>query len=186
MAGNNFYKMVIHPPNYFPMLLMRRFLQTCLLIGFLSCLLNCSTATYYIVRHADRANETDTTSLSAVGLARANHLAQLLGPVRLDSIYATPYTRTRQTALPTAREKSLPVTQYPTQPLANLTKRLLTFKGQSALVVGHSNTVLPLVVSLGATPTIKAINHADYQYLFIVQRHHTLFGNRVSLREETY
>ncbi len=165
---------------------IRLLFQTGLLSGLLCLFGSCATATFYIVRHADRANETDTTSLSAVGLARADHLAQLLANKPLDSIYATPYTRTRQTVMPTAHAKNLPVTQYPTQPLAQLSKRLLTFKGQSALIVGHSNTVLPLVASLGAKPTITVINHGDYQNLFIVQRRHTLFGQRVSLREATY
>lgn len=165
---------------------VRLLFRPCLLSGLLYFLCSCTTATFYIVRHADRANDTDTTSLSAVGLARADHLAQLLTNKPLDSIYATPYTRTRQTVMPTAHAKNLPVTQYPTQPLAQLSKRLLTFKGQSALIVGHSNTVLPLVASLGVKPTITVINHGDYQHLFIVQRRHTLFGQRVSLREETY
>ncbi|MBO0936240.1 histidine phosphatase family protein [Fibrella sp. HMF5335] len=168
------------------MLPNRLLLQTGLLSGIACCLLNCSTATYYVVRHAERANETDTTSLSAVGLQRADKLATRLGLVKLDSIYATPYTRTRQTALPTARAKNLPVTQYPTRPPTELSNRLLTFKGQSALVVGHSNTVLPLVAALGAKPTIAVINHGDYQYLFIVTRRQTPFGKRVYLREETY
>lgn len=151
-------------------------------------LMGCRPATtIYIVRHAERANDSDTTSLSAAGLQRADNLARRLAGVRLDSIYVTPYTRTRQTAQPTARAKGLLLTQYAVRPVTDIATRLLTFKGQAALVVGHSNTILEIARALGTTPTVAEIRHTDYQHLLIVRLRQPPPGpRRATLREETY
>jgi len=161
--------------------------QSLILLLTVGCLSSCApTATVYIVRHAERANDTDTTSLSAEGLRRADALAQRLAGVKLDTVYVTPYTRTRQTAQPTAQSKRLPLTQYPTSPVAKLTSRIRTFRGQSALVVGHSNTVLEIARDLGAKPVLQKIDHNDYANLLIVKLRQTRAGWKATLREETY
>lgn len=152
-----------------------------------SCLSSCSpTATLYIVRHAERANDSDTTSLSADGLRRADRLAQRLASVRLDTIYVTPYTRTRQTAMPTAQAKRLPLTQYPASPITRLTQRVRTFRKKSALAIGHSNTILEIARDLGTTPAKQRIEHTDYGTLLIVKMRLTGAGWQATLREETY
>jgi broad specificity phosphatase PhoE len=40
--------------------------------------------------------------------------------------------------------------------------------GQTVLVVGHSNTVLPLIDALGAARPVPELTDADYDYLFEV------------------
>ncbi|MBO0948979.1 SixA phosphatase family protein [Fibrella forsythiae] len=148
---------------------------------------SCSpTATLYIVRHAERANDSDTTSLSADGLRRADKLALRLAQVHLDTIYVTPYTRTRQTALPTAHSKGLPLTQYPPSPVTRLTQRIRTFRNKSALAVGHSNTILEIARDLGTTPVRQMIQHGDYANLLIVKMRLTSSGWKATLKEETY
>jgi len=159
------------------------------LIGLLAvgCFASCTpTATVYLVRHAERANDTDTTSLSAEGLRRADRLSARLAAIKLDTIYVTPYARTRQTALPTAHSKGLPLTYYPTSPVAKITQRIRTFKSKSALLVGHSNTVLEITRNLGAKPTLQKIEHGDYANLLILRLRQTGGGWRVRLREELY
>lgn len=152
-----------------------------------ACLTSCSpTATLYVVRHAERANDSDTTSLSAEGLRRADKLAQRLASVHLDTIYVTPYTRSRQTALPTAQAKGLPLTQYLPSPVTKLTQRVRLFRNKAALAVGHSNTVLEIARELGTTPRLQRIEHGDYANLLIVKLRLTGAGWRATLREETY
>lgn len=63
----------------------------------------CSTTTVYIVRHAEKVNETDTTDLSPAGHQRALALADTLARQGIDSIFTTPTRRTRQTAAPLAK-----------------------------------------------------------------------------------
>ncbi|RYF70360.1 MAG: histidine phosphatase family protein [Cytophagaceae bacterium] len=164
--------------------MVKNYLLGLTVIGILA---SCSpTATLYIVRHAERANDSDTTSLSAEGLRRADKLAVRLAGVHLDTIYVTPYTRTRQTALPTAQSKGVPLTQYPPSPVAKLTQRVRTFRNKSALAVGHSNTVLEIARDLGTTPVRQKIEHGDYANLLIVKMRLTSSGWKATLQEETY
>lgn len=156
--------------------------------GCLSLLVSCAPqSTIYLVRHAERANDSDTTSLSTAGLQRAERLSQRLAGLPLDTIFVTPYTRTRQTAAPTARSKGLPLTQYAVKPVTEIADRVRSFRGKSALIVGHSNTVLEIARALGTSPSIREIRHTDYQYLLILRFRSSSSGQpRVTLREDTY
>ena len=73
----------------------------------------CSTTTVYIVRHAEKVNETDTTDLTPGGYVRAAALAETLADKGIDSIFSTPYYRTRQTAQPLAKRMGLQIIDYP-------------------------------------------------------------------------
>ena len=57
----------------------------------------------------------------------------------MDAIYSTDYSRTKNTARPTAQAKGIEVQEYNPDQLQDFSKLLLTNK-QDALVVGHSNT----------------------------------------------
>lgn len=155
-----------------------------LLLALCLILSACSTSNIYVTRHAERANESDTTSLSAAGLNRAQTLANRLAEERIDSIFVTPYRRTEQTAAPLASRLGLPLTKYPASPVTAITNRLRTFRGKNALVVGHSNTILEIARALGTTPSTPKIEHSDYQHLLFIQVHRTPFGQRVHLHEQ--
>lgn len=144
----------------------------------------CSTSNIYISRHGERANESDTTSLSAAGLTRARALSDRLANEHIDSIFVTPYRRTEQTAAPLASRLGIPLTKYPASPTTAITNRLRTFRGKNALVVGHSNTILEIAKGLGTTPSIQKIEHSDYQNLLFIQVRRTPFGQRVKLYEQ--
>lgn len=145
---------------------------------------SCSTSNIYITRHAERANESDTTSLSVAGLTRARALADRLANEHIDSIFVTPYRRTEQTATPLASRLGLPLTKYPAAPVTVITNRLRTFRGKNALVVGHSNTILEIAKGLGVIPSMKKIEHSEYQNLLFIRMRHTPFGQRVQLYEQ--
>lgn len=155
-----------------------------LAVTFLISLASCSTSNIYITRHAERANESDTTSLSVAGLTRARSLADRLANEHIDSIFVTPYRRTEQTATPLALRLGLPLTKYPAAPVTVITNRLRTFRGKNALVVGHSNTILEIAKGLGVVPSIQKIEHTEYQNLLFVRVRHTPFGRRVYLDEQ--
>lgn len=144
----------------------------------------CSTSKIYITRHAERANESDTTSISAAGQARARALADRLAGAQIDSIFVTPYLRTEQTAAPLAARLRLPTTKYPASPVSVITNRLRSLRGKNALVVGHSNTILEIAKGLGTNPSIQKIEHSDYQNILFIQMRHTPLGQRVKLYEQ--
>ena len=54
-------------------------------------------------------------------------------------MYSSNYTRTKNTALPTATSKGLEIKEYNPQELEDFSQLLIERK-QNALVVGHSNT----------------------------------------------
>lgn len=63
--------------------------------------------TIVVVRHAERADATANSNLSAAGLARAQALVQVVDDVGLDAVYSTEFCRTAQTAQPTAVAEGL-------------------------------------------------------------------------------
>jgi broad specificity phosphatase PhoE len=112
-----------------------------------------TVATIILVRHAER----DTIligpdhPLRATGVLRAQELVHTLGGSGISTIYVTPWLRNRQTALPlaTAIGESLTVVDE----VAETVRRLRTRHfGETVLVVGHSDTVPPIVTALTGRP----------------------------------
>jgi broad specificity phosphatase PhoE len=81
----------------------KNFFKYWLIIGSLVLSLSsCYTSKIYIVRHAERLDQSADTPLSAAGHQRAKDLAEKLGKENIDSIFVSNYQRTRQTAQPLA------------------------------------------------------------------------------------
>jgi broad specificity phosphatase PhoE len=103
---------------------------------------NSKIFTIYLVRHSEKdltSNNGANPPLTQCGEQRSEHLNSFLDDVHIDAVYSTDYTRTKNTALPTARSKGLETQEYTTQDLEAFSKLLIDRK-QDALVVGHSNT----------------------------------------------
>jgi broad specificity phosphatase PhoE len=98
--------------------------------------------TIYLVRHSEKDLTSDIGGgppLTKCGAQRSEHLSGFLSHVHLDAVYSTDYTRTKNTARPTANSKGLEVQKYSTENLEVFAELLIERK-QDALVVGHSNT----------------------------------------------
>ena len=146
----------------------------------------CSTSTVYIVRHAEKINEADSSGLTAVGLERAQALADRLADEQISRILTTPYRRTQETARPLSQQLNLPIESYPAKPVGAVVELIQKTKGKNILVVGHSNTILEIAQGLGTKPTKTKIESADHDNLLIVTIKDGIFGKSVSLQEETY
>ena len=157
--------------------LLLSLLMVCLLGG-------CSTTTVYIVRHAEKVDDTDSTDLSPAGQQRAIALADRLAGRGIDAIFSTPYRRTRQTAQPLANRLNLPIAPY--QNAADVANRVGEMRRKSVLVVGHSNTILDIAGKLGITPTRQRIESGDYDNLLMVRIRRGPFTKSVTLSEKTY
>lgn len=157
-----------------------------LVIGLLLFLTSCSTTTVYLVRHAEKVDESDSTDLSVVGKARAIALADTLASKHVDLILTTLYRRTRQTAEPLAQRMNLPIETYLAAPVSVGVDRIDRIRNKTVLVVGHSNTVLELARGLGAAPTLTKINSTDFDNLLRLRIHRTPFHRSVQLREGTF
>ena len=102
----------------------------------------CEIFTIYLVRHAEKdltSNNGGDPPLTECGEQRSKHLSNFLNDVPLKAVYSTEYTRTKNTALPTAKSKGLETIEYSAQDLETFSKKLIQ-QSQDVLVVGHSNT----------------------------------------------
>ena len=126
--------------------------------------------TLYLVRHSEKDLTSDNQSdppLTECGEKRSEHLRNFLEEIDLDVIYSTNYTRTKNTALPTALSKELEVRQYKAQKLKDFSRVLIESK-QNALVVGHSNTTAVLA-GLLVNQTLGAFDLDIYNRIYKVE-----------------
>ncbi|AUD04645.1 SixA phosphatase family protein [Spirosoma pollinicola] len=146
----------------------------------------CSTTTVYIVRHAEKVNEMDTSDLTPAGYARADALAETLAAKGIDSIFTTPYNRTRQTAMALSKRTGVPLKDYPGKPVEAIANRISRIRNKTVLVVGHSNTILEIARALGAKPAMSKIESGDFDNLFQVKMQKGLFHKSVTFLPTTY
>lgn len=147
---------------------------------------SCYTTQIYIVRHAERLDQSADTPLSDAGHQRAKNLAEKLGKEHIDAIYVSNYQRTRQTAQPLADILRKQYAIYEPKPISVVVNRLNRLKGKSALVVGHSDTIIEIAKGLGTNPSLLKIESSDYDNLFFVTIKKSLLGRKTTLIESTY
>lgn len=133
---------------------------------------NAESATVFrvvIVRHAERANSGNDPDLTAAGVARADRLADQLGPSEGDAVYATSFIRSQQTARPTAQAWDVDITTYdPARDPATFAKQVRRDHPEGVvLIVGHSDTV-PALVSTFCRCDVPPIAESDFGNLFWV------------------
>lgn len=128
-----------------------------------------------VVRHAEKAAvEGADPPISEQGIARAQALARIAKDAGVAAIYCTQFRRTRETAEPLAANigaqiNTMQVSRddtraYVEQLAADIIGK---HRGQTILVVSHSNTVPQIVERLSGTP-VPAIKDDEYDNLFIV------------------
>lgn len=124
--------------------------------------------TFILVRHAEKADNSDDTELSAQGRGRAERLAGMLAEAGVTNVIATEYKRTKQTVAAVAKARGLEIETVPAQDTAALAERLKALPPDAvALVAGHSNSTPRLLAALGhATPI--TIEEPDFGNVFIV------------------
>lgn len=148
----------------------------------LSTLLACTGPRVYLVRHAEKASlPAGNPDLTIEGQVRAQDLCKAISAKSLGYVYSTNYSRTLQTAKPIAQKAGLTITLYSPDTAASIVQKALRNK-KSTLIVGHSNTLLPLLKNLGISPGMKEIKDDDYDNLFVVYRKNGM----LHLKEKTY
>ena len=132
-----------------------------------------AAAAVFVVRHAEKQSEANDRDvpLSEAGRARAKRLAAMLKDAGIVAIYSTDTVRTRTTAEPLASASKIePVLYDSSGPDAwkTLADRILReHRGDNVLVVGHSNTIAPLVEALGCKDRVT-VGAQEYDGLWIV------------------
>jgi broad specificity phosphatase PhoE len=124
--------------------------------------------TLFLVRHAEKAgNALADPPLTPEGGIRAEELAYILKHVKFDAIFSTPFERTKQTVLPTAKERGLEVKLYKPNDKDFIKNVLDAFPGGTVLIVGHSNTIPRLANELAGQTDFSDLDDAIYDNLFI-------------------
>lgn len=98
----------------------------------------------YLIRHAEKADQTPDTNLSQAGMLRAENWSVILQDVAFDAFYSTPYNRTRQTIQPTADSNGKEVVLYDPA-VFTLADVVQQHSGKNVMIVGHSNTIPALI-----------------------------------------
>lgn len=125
-----------------------------------------SFQTIFIVRHAEKVDESRDPELSAQGKKRAMSLANILRDADVKRIYVTEFQRTQMTAAPLAQLVKISSTSYAAKESRSLATQL-NAADSNALVVGHSNTLLEILQGLGVQ-NAKAVADDEYDRLILV------------------
>lgn len=108
----------------------------------------------FIVRHAEKADNSPDPPLSSKGKARAVELAKLLRNANIAAVYSSEFQRTVKTAEPLAQQLTLEIKKEFTGSADDFAKLLAArHANDTVLVVGHSNIVPALLKSLGFSPS---------------------------------
>ncbi|MBK7129939.1 MAG: histidine phosphatase family protein [Crocinitomicaceae bacterium] len=125
--------------------------------------------TLILVRHAEKNNESDSSTLTPAGYERAQRISDMLANTDIAAIYATPFIRMILTASPTAVSKNLPVTTYQPHEMSEIDQMASSYKGKTILVIGHSNTI-PKIINHYTGSALE--NLTSYTDLFILHIAH--------------
>lgn len=130
-----------------------------------------SETTLIFVRHAEKMDDgTRNPHLNEEGKARAARLANiLLKEHDITAVYSTPFYRTLETAFPIADSLGLNIQEYGLDDPKALVQSIINEnKGETALIVGHSNTT-PLLVNLSiGEKRFEQLDEKAYGDIFIV------------------
>src|SRR4051812_42264699 len=154
--------------------------KTAILITFLFLLVGAfgtaaaqARKTIILIRHAEKetAEMTDQNDppLAAAGKERAERLVKRIGKFRPGAIYSTNFKRTRDTVTPLAKKRNKTVEIYDASKPQDLVNTIMASKTKRFVVVGHSNTIPPLVNLLTGKDLFKNLQDAEYSVIWIVR-----------------
>lgn len=121
----------------------------------------------FLVRHAEKVDQSRDADLSPEGYARAQELARTLADAGIEAVYSTDYIRTRETAEPLSDLIGKELILYDARELYELADELKN-RGGRYLVVGHSNTTPALAEILGGEPGIPIVEATEYDRLYVI------------------
>ena len=143
--------------------------------------INTESSTYYFVRHAEKNTEqTDNPDLLPDGEIRAANYANYFKNIKLDAVYSSNFTRTLETAKPTANAQNLETIVY-NHSAIDYKKFLEDTKNQTVFIVGHSNTIPNFVNTIIGENFYDEIDESIYNHLYIVTLSN--FGKKHELKK---
>jgi phosphohistidine phosphatase SixA len=118
-----------------------------------------------LVRHAEPLAAGDNPGLSTAGARRAAVLAKLLADAGVTAVFTSELRRTKETAASLARLLSITPLEISNDPVAAASQ--IKVAGKRVLVVGHTNTVPPIIKALGGPPDVR-IEPNEFDRMFVL------------------
>ena len=146
----------------------RSWFVICLLLVLVSSALSAQDPlVVFLVRHAEKVDNSRDAELSADGKTRAEELATVLRDAGLQHVHSSDFIRTRDTAAPIATRLGLQVELYDPRDLPPLAEKLREAGGRH-LIVGHSRSTPVAIELLGGDPGREIDETAEYDRLYIL------------------
>ncbi len=156
---------------------MRKILIVVSILMLGICALNAQKTIYYLVRHAEKDTSVAGATmmqanppLSEKGIQRSTRLASLLEKENIDYIFSTKYLRTQSTAQPLATLIGKEIQFYEITKGTAFSDSIqqMPFLGKTLLIIGHSNTIPPLVNALIKTNKYQNLSDNEYGFIYKV------------------
>ena len=125
----------------------------------------------FFIRHAEKVRSgSKDPALTKIGQERAIYWAEVFKDVKFDAVYSTQTLRTVSTALPTSGQCDVELSIYDAKTI-DIKAIADKHKGESVLIVGHSNTTPALVNTLIGEEKYEEIKSNNNSNLYIVNYH---------------
>lgn len=128
------------------------------------------STTVILVRHAEKADNSQDPDLNDAGYERAEKLAEMFEYVSFDAIYSTNFKRTQATVSPIAEMNDLGMQAYDHRdPTSEVTKWMELHQGETILISGHSNSTPTFANTfLGEDHFDGSFDESDYGNILII------------------
>ncbi|BDC49065.1 hypothetical protein F183_A13810 [Bryobacterales bacterium F-183] len=128
-----------------------------------------TSATVFLVRHAERSGPAKEDPITAAGQERAQLLARMFGEAGISKVIASEYRRTQESAAPLAKRLGVTVTVIAAGDTKALGQAFAAMPdGSAAVAVRHSGEIENLLEQLGAASKIAKIEETEYDRLLIL------------------
>jgi broad specificity phosphatase PhoE len=144
-------------------------MKSILFIAMVVVLASCSSAHYcYIVRHAEKLDNTPYSVLSPAGHQRAVLLKDSLLHKKIDIIFATTFKRTQETAQPLATALNKEMSIYRNNAVDSIAAVVKGLSKKNILMVGHSGNI-PGIVEAITGQKVNPIAEPEYDNMYIIR-----------------
>jgi broad specificity phosphatase PhoE len=138
---------------------------------FILCIvgLSCGHTHYcYVVRHAEKLDNTPYSVLSPVGHQTAIRLKDRLQDKKIDLVFATTFQRTQETAQPLATAFNKELLIYRNNAVDSIATVVKNNSNKNSVLVGHSGNI-PAIIEKVTGQKVAAIKEDQYDKLYIIQ-----------------
>lgn len=129
--------------------------------------------TIILVRHAEKETSEMTDQadppLNAAGKERAERLLKKIAKYHPGEIYSTDYKRTRDTVEPLAKKRNKTVQLYDGGKPQDLVNAIMASRTKRFVIVGHSNTIPPLVNLITGKDLFKNLQDPEYSVIWVIK-----------------